>query len=263
MSLVCTHNHGFFSCCTVKLYDIINYINGTGKLPESVDSSAQFGKYRPALRDDVTYDFFEQPISSEYTHTPNICFHFDHQFWSYYTLDFQRVLPIFKLYFEPSQRIKTITDRIVKEHNICHDKCIAVYYRGTDKSCETAIETFENFDKKLNELLATVNEDIQILVQTDTAQFLDYITDKHTKNNLIVVKELLPTYTNRGVHDERSNEQNYDDISLLLSIVTIMSKCKYIICSSGNVSLWMMMYRGNAKNVHQTLHHCWYTSPVC
>lgn len=37
-----THNAGFFSCCSVKLTKIVEFINLNKKLPDSVDSSAQF-----------------------------------------------------------------------------------------------------------------------------------------------------------------------------------------------------------------------------
>jgi hypothetical protein len=33
-----------------------------------------------------------------------------------------------------------------------------------------------------------------------------------------------------------------------------MSKCKYVVCgSSGNCSIWITFYRGNADNVYQYL----------
>ena len=40
----------------------------------------------------------------------------------------------------------------------------------------------------------------------------------------------------------------------------IISKCKYIICSSGNCSIWMMFYRGNNKNIIQHINGSWYNS---
>ena len=32
-----------------------------------------------------------------------------------------------------------------------------------------------------------------------------------------------------------------------LAITIIMSRCKYIICGSGNYDIWIMLYRGNNK----------------
>jgi hypothetical protein len=42
-----------------------------------------------------------------------------------------------------------------------------------------------------------------------------------------------------------------------LAITIIMSKCKYIICGSGNCSIWIMFYRENANNVFQNLNGEW------
>ena len=42
-----THNAGFFSCCSVRLTEIVNFINtNLGQLPYNVDSSEQFIWYR-------------------------------------------------------------------------------------------------------------------------------------------------------------------------------------------------------------------------
>ena len=122
------------------------------------------------------------------------------------------------------------------------------------------IDSFESFHNKLDEVLTSIdNKNIQILIQTDSSQFLDYITSKNTNNkyNLIVIKELTTSYTSMGIHYENTKKQNYIDITNLLSIVLIISKCKYIICSSGNVSIWMMYYRENTKNIYQNLNLMW------
>lgn len=43
-----------------------------------------------------------------------------------------------------------------------------------------------------------------------------------------------------------------------LAITIIMSKCKYIICGTGNCSKWIMLYRGNFNNVCQNLISGWF-----
>ena len=40
------NNAGFFSCCSVKLYKIIEFINSNKRLPDNVDSSKQFKMYK-------------------------------------------------------------------------------------------------------------------------------------------------------------------------------------------------------------------------
>lgn len=44
---------------------------------------------------------------------------------------------------------------------------------------------------------------------------------------------------------------------LYLAITIIMSKCKYIICGTGNCSIWIMLYRGNSMNVCQNSNGMW------
>lgn len=42
-----------------------------------------------------------------------------------------------------------------------------------------------------------------------------------------------------------------------LAITIIMSKCKYIICGTGNCSIWIMLYRNNNKNTIQFIRGKW------
>jgi maleate cis-trans isomerase len=58
MSVISTHNYGFFSCTTLRFYDIINFINANNKLPVLVDSSAQFGWYKQDMSKDITFEYF-------------------------------------------------------------------------------------------------------------------------------------------------------------------------------------------------------------
>lgn len=288
MSIIINHDGGFFSCCSVKLETIINYINNNKRYPHKVDSSKLFMMYNPNKELDITHDFFEIPNNSEYI-TKNIgtrhnvlrnrvlrnrvlrhrvlrrnlyknieidfktCYQFD----PYNKLDFINICPILNKYFKPCERIIKTIDSIIKKYDICYDNCIALYYRGTDKISETKIDSFESFYKKLYEIINIIkNENIKILIQTDTSQFLDYIKSKNI-NNLIIVEEIKSSYTDKGVHNEKTKLENYNDITYLLSTMLIISKCKYVICSSGNVSIFTIMYRGNSKNVYQNLNLNW------
>jgi hypothetical protein len=257
MSLIISHNAGFFSCCSVALNKIVLYINKNKTFPEKVDTSDCFTRYKPKITDDITYDFFELPNDSKFLFTNNIKYSYANN-QEHRNKDFINIIPIIKKYFVPSLQIKTLSDKFKKNYNICYEKCIAVYYRGTDKIKEIKLDSFESFQNQLNKLLLIVeNNDVQILLQSDSAQFLDYMTNNNKNKNIIIIKELAPSYTSKGTHFERTKEQNYIDIKNLFAIVLIMSKCKYIICNNGNVVQWMILYRGNGNNVHQNLNFKW------
>ena len=147
-----THNAGFFSCCSVKLNKIINFINSNKRLPDSVDSSTQFIWYKndKNKNKDITFDYFQN-----YINIPNvniihpIKYHHTHQFKNYANLDYKCITPLIKKYFSPSAKINEIVNNIEKKYNIVCANTLAVYYRGTDKFKETQIASFNDFYNKI------------------------------------------------------------------------------------------------------------------
>lgn len=259
-----THNAGFFSCCSVKLGEIVNYINIHKKIPDSVDSSKQFDMYKKKdnKNDDVTYDYFERytNILDTEIHVP-INYNYNKQFDIYSDLDYISLTPLIKKYFTPSIKINNIIDNMKQKYNLIYNNTLAVYYRGTDKHRETQLANFDDFYSKILEI-THINSNIKILIQTDTAQFIDYINSKNL-DNIIIMDENKTSYTNEGIHNiQTSDDSNYYHIFDFLPIVIIISQCKYIICSSGNCSIWMMLYRGNGKDVIQYLNGNWYNSVI-
>ncbi len=262
MSVVCKHSYGFFSCCNVKLNKIINYINQNNKLPLVVDSSEAMPLYKKNKDEDVTYDFFKHykhiNISNE-LHLP-INYKHEFQFINYSLLDFNAVSPILKKYFTPSDKILNNHYFLLYKYNINPEECIGVYYRGTDKYIETQIGSFETFECRIVELLI-FNSNLKIILVTDSTQCLEYFKNKFP-SNLIVISENRTSSTDKGIHNESTPLQNYNDMINLFSTFLILSKCKYLICSSGNCSIFMVLYRGNAKNVCQYHDGTWYRNII-
>ena len=258
-SVKITHHSGFFSCCSVKLNIIVDFINSNKIVPDIVDSSETFRLYKKDKNTDITFDFFE-----DYKHVTDvdIIYPIDYkhlyQYTNYSHLDYKCITPLIKKYFSPSVKINEIVNSIEKKYNIVHDNIISVYYRGTDKYKETNLATFDEFYKQIIKIV-NINTNIKILLQSDSAGFIDYINHKNLKN-IIIINENKSSYTNIGIHNEQSSNKNYYDMLNFLSTIIILSKCKYIICSSGNCSEWIMFYRGNNKNVIQYLEGTWYNS---
>ena len=256
-----THNCGFFSCCTVKMYQIISYFNNNKNLPSEIDGSMQFGLYKYDKNIDVTNFFFEDYNNNNI----QIKYHKDieHTLWGfqfndYKSVNYELLTPFVKKYFTPSIQITDIVSNLISKYNIDINNCIGLYYRGTDKYRETILDNYETYYNKLIEIIENEpNKNIQILVQTDTTQFLDFIKEKNLKN-IIVIEEISTSNTTNGIHYLKKPADNFNDMKNLMASFLIISKCKYIICSSGNCSIWMMYYRENANNVHQNLNKKWY-----
>ena len=257
MSVASSHNAGFFSCCSIRLWRITQYINIHKKLPKIVDTSKSYNKYKPE-KSDVTFNFFEHydKIKNNIIIDSKINYHHHHQFSDYTKLNYlNKLKPIIEKYFTPSKKVNTTVEQLVKKYNIDYENTIAVYYRGTDKYKETKIAPFESFYNKIKEI-TEINPELKILIQTDTTQFIDYIKEK--KMDSIIIEENTTSSSKKGIHNEKSSEQNYNDMFNLLSTFIIISKCKYFVCSSGNCSIWMVLYRGNANNVYQYCNNRWF-----
>ena len=260
MSIISIHpygNHfGFFSCCSIKLNDIVTFINSNLKTPNTVDSFNLFMLYKKNFNEDITYDFFEHYNNTKHNEIKYpINYHHSHQFHDYSNIDYKHIIPLIEKYFSPSNNITNKINHLIQKYNIDYENTLAIYYRGTDKSKETQIASFDEYYNQINQIIKQ-NKSINILVQTDTSQFVDYINNKNLKN-IIIVNENHTSYSNKGIHYEKSPTDNYNEMFNLFSTFLIIAKCKYIICGSGNCSIWMMLYRGNNKNVIQYLNGKW------
>jgi hypothetical protein len=247
---------GFFACCAYMLDKIIEYFNNNKKLPESVDSSQQFALYKPSwVSDDITYHFFRKRDDLNIKYIENINYSRDFQFKKYSDINYSILHPFIEKYFSPTQEIIDIENNLIKKYKINVIEYCAVYYRGTDKKEETTIGSFYTYIDKMNELL-NKDPNIKFIIQSDSKNFIDTIKLKF--NNSISFDENVSSNSDKGIHNENTPNENYIIMKNFLAIICIMSKCKYIICSSGNCSIWMIHFRGNSNNIIQFLNNEWY-----
>lgn len=243
---------GFFSYCSVRLTEILQYTNTNKALPIFVDSSAQFDLYRPeGLEGDVTYHFFiSNDMELSYTGTVRQCY--DNQFKRYKELMFDQISPFISKYFSVTPEISHLANSLIHKYKLTPPNTIAVYYRGTDKGSETTLGSFNDFKIKVQKLRTTE----KVLVQTDSAGFLGAMTEGGI--DFLRIEENSVTNGEKGIHLQNTPTVNYQAIKYFLATILIMARCKSIICSSGNCSLWLMYYRGHAKNVWQNLNNEWF-----
>jgi len=255
-----THNAGFFSCCSVKLYRIIEFINSNKKLPDSVDSTQQFEWYKNDKNKDITFDYFENYNNiTDIDIVYPIKYHYDDQFKNYNDLDYNCITPLINKYFSSSVEINNIVNNIEKKYNLIYENICVLFYRGNDKNTETLKCDYHEYLHYANKLLIK-NPQILFLIQSDETEFIEFMTNNFPNNSFYFKDEIRHIKKCNSTVDITMRFQNYDFSKKYLSITIIMSKCKYIICGSGNCDMWIMFYRGNNKNVIQNLNGSWYDS---
>ena len=250
---------GFFSCCSVKLDKIVKYINENEKLPPSINSFDMFHKAKSNDDDDVTYEFFQHwdNVSIQPTSYP-AQFDFHLQFINYKWLNYNDTCQIVYKYFSPSKQIQCLVEYLENRYKIVDYKNICVlFYRGNDKITETTLCDYNQIIEKANFVLKE-NPNVNFFIQSDETEFINAMTNAFPSNSFYIKEEIRHVNKNDAIVVDNINKSSNPLFSrLYLAITLIMSKCNYIVCTSGNCSLWIMLYRQHANNVHQFLNTEW------
>jgi len=244
---------GFFSNCTLRLFDIILYFNSVKKLPMFVDSSKQFELFKFGTNlSDVTNEYFCNTIEDEIYYENAIDFREQYQYTDYKTLKFEALEPFIKKYFTPSEQVKSDIKFIETKYEVNeYNNLCALFYRGNDKATEIALPEYDDILEKARELYRE-NNNIKFLVQSDEIEFIERVLQEFPNNAFYFKDEVRTINKNSSLSvDGVTPELNFAFTQYYLAITLIMSKCKYLVCGSGNGSLWIVLYRGNSENVFQ------------
>ena len=240
-----TEGSGIFSCCTVRLEKILAYFNQFQKTPFLVDSSDQFSDYKDedeeidselfALNNEIHINWSGQPLFI--TNSLD-----EQQFSDYSSLNFSEVNPFIKKYFSPTKIVISAMHNLAQCSHFEPENTCVIRFRGTDKQLETIQPSYEEMLLKALTLKAK-HPNIRFAVQTDDDKFRQYMFI-NLGDNCFTVEEA------------KNNNQrtNHNFINFYASIL-LLSKSKFIITTSGNGELWLLLFRGHAHGVTQYLRH--------
>ena len=254
------HNAGLFSCCSLRLFHIICYYYiHDYELPEIVDSSRQFAWYKDGYEHDITFEYFQHYNDIMDIEFPRyfIKHTWGDQFTPYRDIDFDLINPFLSKYFSPSLEIKNLIKQIEEEYTIDYNKICVLYYRGNDKNKETHICSHE----ELIDIAKQMPSDTIFLIQSDETGFINKVSSTFPSRSFYLEKYIRHIDHNYGISVDMINTtQNLMYSKYYLAITIIMARCKYIICTSGNCSIWIIFYRGHANNIIQYLNHRWFNT---
>ena len=260
-TLTITHNAGFFSCCSVRLHEIINYFNINKTLPEIVDSSVQFDWYKlnHADKSDITFEYFEDcnnNNNNNVEYITDINYNHQNQFSDFSTIKYADIHPFIEKYFSPSIKIKNIITDLEAKYDMKYDNMCLLFYRGNDKITETHVCGYDEYYTHAKQIL-DVNPNIIFWIQSDETEFIEEMLMKFPNNSFYMKDEIRHMKKCINTVDKIMRDKIDVFSKKYLAITIMMSKCKYIVCGSGNCSIWIMFYRNNNANVCQNLNEKW------
>ena len=271
MELKIKHDHGFFSNCSMALYEINNFIKENNLNPE-LDMSKSFSWYKDANGEIDVYklcfsqSFAKQGINTfEFEpsqHDNNLhlkrnrggkkfkrhdSFYMSHRM---YTNTFiQSTLPIVKRYFSPSEYILNLKEQYIQKYSISTKNTLAICYRGTDKKRELPTLDFNLYTDYSKGVLNKNKNLTNVLVQSDQSQFVNFCKDELSGWNVFQINEIPTTSSDKQISFTTSKKQ--DLATNFLASLLIISKCNFVINHTGNVGMWISLYRENCNQMKQ------------
>ena len=251
---------GFFCCCSIKLNLITEYINFYKKIPKNIISNRQFILYKSRSEmennEDITSQYFEINEDVVINYIEPFIFSHDDQFSNFKNLNFNLLNPIIKKYFTPNKSINNLVNIIETKYNIEYENTCAIFYRGNDKMTEMNLPSYKDFADHAD-LIKFIDNNIKFLIQSDETEFIQTFMERYSGKSFFFKDEIR--HINRQINTVDLIQQNTNNYysKLFLSIMIIMSKCKYVICNSGNCSMWISLFRGNADNIIQEMNGKW------
>ena len=243
-------SNGFFSTCSFILHYVVQYFNRHRKLPETIDTSNAFNWYRPGIMDSY---FTVDPRKITYR-GPILYEHF-HQYTDYMKLDYAGVKLFLQKYFTPSEEVKDLIEYFEAKYELDYQNICVLFYRGNDKATETALPNYTDYIKRARIILEE-RPQTRFLVQSDETEFIDTMVAE-LGDKVVWFKDEIRHIPKALTTVDKVCDDAFKFSKLYLAITIVMSKCPYIICGSGNCSIWIALFRGSAKGMQQFLKGSW------
>ena len=256
-----THNCGFYSNCTMILNFIIKHFNEKKQLPIIIDTTNSFTWYKSIehIQNDIKHIYVTENTDININHTNDIFISNEEdinfrytgnvQYIDYKTINYFDILPFVHKYFSPSNTIRDHVHSIQSKYNIDYENTCVLFYRGNDKVTEWYLPDYEKFINTGKQILIN-NPTIQFLIQSDETEFLN-VMKQNFPNSIILNDEIRHINRSRTSVDHVYRDTNTIKSQLFMAIQLIMSKCKYFICTTGNCSFWVALFRENGDNIVQ------------
>jgi hypothetical protein len=239
-TLIVNHSAGVFSCYTIRLEAILDYYRTYNRLPSVVDSSHQFAAYKDDPHEDISDKFFEESKNFQLTRNEAVYVtnqKAESQFSDYSKINFFEIKPFVEKYFMPAENIRERIKHFESKMPWNYESICGIRYRGTDKNLETNQPPYAEMILTAVKLKRKFPH-IKFLLQTDEKDFLDYAMRE------LEGESYFHTITSGG---------KLEKISDYVAAVFILSRCKYLITTSGNGELWVRILRGNSGGSIQWL----------
>jgi hypothetical protein len=246
-------NAGFFSNNTVILWAICDLLRD--RLPiDSIQFRFCFSAYRSPEQSlyqyDLYPDYFTQDSAIRLPDRPIA--RSVHQHGLYYDLDFDWLNPVLQRYFSPALGIRQLVTALKAKYHFDGRRTIGVCYRGTDKGSEVRLAQPREY-LKLTQRLLKRHSDCRVLIQTDQEQVRDLFLRELPEQSWFI-EEMPVTSGSTSLADVSDCDRGVDRYEFgrrILATALLLAECDYLVDHTGNMGLWLALFRGHHDNLYQ------------
>jgi len=164
----------------------------------------------------------------------------------------QRWSPFIKRWFNLSDRVMEKVDLYSTENDFDPNKTIGVFYKGADKRFEVRLSDYQKYRWVIKSLLKK-NPINRIFVLTDDKEFRDYLIAEFG-SKCFYFHEVPACKDYHALQFIEDKELQVDPVEYgvrMLAAIYLISRCKTLINSTGDMALWITFYRGHTKEIYQ------------
>jgi len=244
-------NTGFFSVCTTLLWEISS-LRQKEIHPKKLSFINGFENYRDPqhIGIDIYPRLFREendapiPVSEQWRALDHHGHYRNQQIALYAALA--------KRWLSPAEQIVALEQQLVANLRLDPARTVAVVYRGTDKTTEVELAPPQLY-RDLAEREIEKLEGGRVLIQTDQKQVRDLFL-RSFGERCVFFREMPVTSGERVLHLLSRDEIGLGRLEFaqhLLAATLAISRCHHIINHTGNMALWICLFRGNTTGVTQ------------
>lgn len=252
-TLECLWNQGFYSNMSQTFGSLIILLRH-GIIPDRISYEHGFIHFKTEPGEDI-FPHFHLPAKADVKAPASINIHIPHSNKTRGELgkyQFEHYNSVIEKYFSPSSAVLEKQRKLQEKYQIDPAKTIAILYRGTDKKTEVDLANPDQYLEVVKRILKA-HPDFRVLIQTDEGEVMRYWKAQLGECSFSF-DETPTTDENRVIwslmaRDQKSNilewSQWFD------AALRTIAGCQFVINHTGNVGLFLNLYRGHLNGVHQ------------
>jgi len=240
---------GLFSTFNILLSNITLVHRSYSKLPEKIDLKNGLSNFKSNKENDLYGKLFKIDDSINIPQ-PYTCGPDEHH--TLYTDKLVKGLqPYIKKYFNLSDELVEIKNKLLRKYNLLNQDYISVIFRGTDQFTDRGGRISVNcvpYDRIAKSLITDIpEEDRRLIIQSEEPRVVNHF--KHLLGAMHIEETDIGTIGPLGLPIPTSNLDEW--VKYYVVSIYIHSQAKSLITYTGNSGFFATLFRGNLNGVYQ------------